>query len=162
MKILIIRSAPIYVLNIAIKRIKEDFKRVEIFVLTNREGEYEIRRLKEKVKIIVYPENKFSIFGLGRRLWGRLVKERFDLGVILYSNYFGEGYLNCELILFFILTRSKIAINSSGHKIDITYRKLFQKAFSFFKWIWFLIFWLRVAIVMILRKNIQIRTRRYQ
>lgn len=155
MRILILRSAPIYMLKEAIAYLESQScprdEKLIFSVLTSEEAVPEIDKIGKSLEIIPYSKRKFSLRGLGLGLWYKLLKERFDLAVVLYANYFGEGYLNCELIPFSILARRKMAINSWGKVIEITYKDLLLRLFSpFFRWAWYLIVWLYVAALMVL------------
>lgn len=145
MKILIIRSAPVYILKKVAKKIMEDFKEAEIFVLTGIGSFNEVKKIDYVREVIAYQGVRFGVLRLDLKLWLRLLKERFDKVVVLYSNYFGEGYLNIELIPLFIFTRSLLGFNKDGKCIISGYWDLTKKSLSHFLCIskcflvWFLI-----------------------
>lgn len=149
MKILIIRSAPIYVLDIVIDKIKENFKEADIFVLTSKGSFSEVSKYECVKKIIIYQETKFSIFKLGIKLWCQLLGNKFDKVVILYSNYFGESYLNVELISFFIFARNIIGFNMEGKCIVLGYKNVIMKNLEcFFYFTKCFMVWILVLILM--------------
>lgn len=102
LKILIIRSAPMDILERAIDYLKDRFEGAKISVLAQPGVKDELEKDSSIDEVILYDKGFFNVFKIGRMLLNKLREERFDLLVILYNNIEGKGYFHPKLISFLV------------------------------------------------------------
>lgn len=107
--ILVIRSAPLYRIFNATKRIREEYPRAKISILVQPEAKDEIERSGLINKVILGRSGRISIFR-SIPLILRLRRERFDLGVIIYNTTDIEWHRNLKRFLKLIGVKKMIGV----------------------------------------------------
>ena len=116
MKILLIRSCTLKLFRKNFERIRNDFPKSSISVLTQPSVKDEIARTPYVNEVIEYcgREPSFSVFNTPLSFFWKLRKKRFEYIIILYNNLNGATYGNV-INFAFVIGSSKIkAYNSSG------------------------------------------------
>ncbi|MDI6704260.1 MAG: hypothetical protein QME40_06290 [bacterium] len=121
--ILLLRTASKDVCEKALEFLKVMFPEAKITIISPNKIE-----LEGIYKVIVYDwGDKISIFRV-KRLNQILRDKEFDLTLCLWENRKGLGYLNVDLLLFYI-GKDRYAFTKEGDFIELTKRRFLKKLF---------------------------------
>lgn len=135
MNILIIRSAPMDVVNEVIEYLKSKFAEAKISILAQPEVKEELEKDSRVYEVIIYDKGFFNVFKIGYGLLNNLKKKMFDLIVILYNNPTGRSYFHPEAISFLICPKNIFVYDTNGSyyrlRFLIWFYKIIGRIFSY-------------------------------
>jgi len=114
-KILIIRSAPIYVARNLLEELKNRIPKAKIDFLVQHGIIYELTTDPFINEIILYRGRRFNIFKTDIMLWLKLLRRKYDLVIALYNRPHFKDYFHVDLFVQLIGAKKKMGYNVDGN-----------------------------------------------
>ncbi len=130
MKILIIRTLKSELIPYVVRKLKKEFNKSSLFLLTH-ENQESLNFFKSKfTKVFIYnSKNDYSLKNISKKLLKQLKKEKFDLIILPRVFNTKDGFLDAIGLSFFI-NSSKVAILPHEKELIYVNRTYLIKFFS--------------------------------